>query len=74
MENLYQVNPADVSIAEDFTDLTEGVDDDMVDEAEDTLTIINKYIDNVAEEHIDNSRLKNILKELYIEALNTEKV
>ena len=68
------LNPADVSVAEDFTDLTEGVDDDMVDEAEDTLTIINKYVDNVAEEHIDNSRLKNILKELYIEALNTEKV
>jgi DNA repair exonuclease SbcCD nuclease subunit len=73
MENLYKVNPIDVTIAEDFTDLTEGVDDDIVDQAEDTLTIINKYVDGIAEEHIDNNKLKNILKELYIEALNEAK-
>jgi DNA repair exonuclease SbcCD nuclease subunit len=36
MENLYKVNPVDVTIAEDFTDLTEGVEDDMIDQAEDT--------------------------------------
>ena len=72
MENLYKVNPIDVTIAEDFTDLTEGVEDDMIDEAEDTLTIINKYVDNIQEEHIDNNKLKTVLKELYVEALNTE--
>ena len=72
MEKLYQANPVDITIAEDFTDLTEGVEDDMIDQAEDTLTIINKYVDNIQEEHIDNGRLKNVLKELYVEALNTE--
>ena len=72
MEKLYQVNPVDITIAEDFTDLTEGLEDDMIDQAEDTLTIINKYVDNIQEEHIDNGRLKNVLKELYVEALNTE--
>ena len=72
LENLYKVNPIDITIAEDFTDLTEGVDDDMIDQAEDTLTIINKYVDGIKEEHIDNERLKNVLKELYVEALNTE--
>jgi DNA repair exonuclease SbcCD nuclease subunit len=72
MENIYKVNPVDVTIAEDFTDLTEGVEDDMIDEAEDTLTIINKYVDNIQEEHIDNNKLKNVLKELYVEALNNE--
>lgn len=72
MEKLYQINPVDITIAEDFTDLTEGVEDDMIDQAEDTLTIINKYVDNIQEEHIDNGRLKNVLKELYVEALNTE--
>jgi len=72
MANLYEVNPIDVTIAEDFTDLTEGVEDDMIDQAEDTITIINKFVDGIKEEHIDNDKLKNVLKELYVEALNLE--
>ena len=72
MENLYKVNPIDITIAEDFTDLTEGIEDDMIDEAEDTITIINKFVDGITEQHIDNDKLKNVLKELYVEALNLE--
>jgi hypothetical protein len=72
MDNLYKVNPIDITIAEDFTDLTEGVEDDMLDQAEDTMTIIGKYVDSIKEEHIDNERLKTIMKELYVEALNQE--
>jgi DNA repair exonuclease SbcCD nuclease subunit len=72
MENLYKVNPIDITIAEDFTDLTEGVEDDILDQAEDTLTIINKFVDGVKEEYIDNEKLKTVLKELYVEALNQE--
>lgn len=73
MNNLYNVNPADITIAEDFTDLTEGVEDDMIDQAEDTLTVLNKFVDSIKEDNIDNGKLKNILRELYVEALNTEK-
>ena len=72
MTNLYDVNPIDVTIAEDFADLTEGVEDDMINEAEDTITIINKFVDGIQEEHIDNDKLKTVLKELYVEALNLE--
>ena len=72
MNNLYNVNPIDITIAEDFTDLTEGVEDDILDQAEDTVTIINKYVDSIKEEHIDNDKLKSVLKELYVEALNQE--
>ena len=72
MEKLYNVNPVDVTIAEDFTDLTEGVEDDMVDQAEDTITIINKFVDGIQEEHIDNEKLKTVMRELYVEALNQE--
>ena len=72
MGNLYDMNPIDVTIAEDFTDLTEGVDDDMIDQAEDTLTILNKYVDSIQEDGIDNNKLKTLLRELYVEALNTE--
>ena len=72
MNNLYNVNPVDITIAEDFTDLTEGVEDNMVDQAEDTITIINKFVDGIQEEHIDNEKLKTVMRELYVEALNQE--
>jgi hypothetical protein len=72
MNNLYNVNPADITIAEDFTDYSEGLDDEMVDQAEDTLTVLNKFVDTIKEDNIDNGKLKNILKELYVEALNQE--
>jgi len=72
MNKLYNVNPIDITIVEDFTDLTESTEDDIINEAEDTITIINKFVDNVKEEHIDNDKLKTLLKELYVEALNLE--
>jgi DNA repair exonuclease SbcCD nuclease subunit len=72
MNNLYNVNPVDISVVEDFTDITEGIEDDMLDQAEDTLTILNKYVDNISEDSIENGKLKTLLKELYVEALNTE--
>ena len=72
MENLYKVNPVDVTIAEDLVDLTEGMEDDMIDQAEDTLTIVNKYIDTLPED-VSKDKLKNIMRELYVEALNLEK-
>jgi DNA repair exonuclease SbcCD nuclease subunit len=72
MNNLYNINPIDITTAEDMVDLTEGVEDDMINEAEDTITIINKFVDGIQEEHIDNDKLKTVLKELYVEALNLE--
>ena len=72
MSNLYNVNPVDVTIAEDMIDLTEGLDDDIVNQAEDTISIINKFVDGIKEEHINNDKLKSVLKELYVEALNQE--
>ena len=72
MANLYNVNPIDITIVEDMIDLTEGLDDDIINQAEDTISIINKFVDGIKEEHIDNDKLKTVLKELYVEALNLE--
>jgi hypothetical protein len=44
---------------------------DIIDQAEDTITILNKYIDNL-ELDVESEKLKTIMRELYIEALNTE--
>lgn len=74
LNNLYKCSPIDVSIVEDIIDLTEGVEDDIITNAEDTLTILNHYVDNIETPDIDNSKLKSILKSLYVEALNLENV
>jgi DNA repair exonuclease SbcCD nuclease subunit len=72
MDTIYSVEPADVKIVEDFSDPTEGLDDDMINQAEDTLTILNKYVDGIGETNLDNAKLKNILRELYIESVNSD--
>ena len=72
MNKLYEVNPADITIVEDANLLTEDMESDIIDEAEDTLTIINKYVDALQNDGIDNGKMKTILRELYVEALNLE--
>ena len=73
MNNVYKAGPIDVSIIDDnFEHMSSELTEDIVSEAEDTLTILNKYVDSVKTDDIDSSKLKNILKELYVEALNLE--
>ena len=69
IDNLYRASCSDIAIVEDFTDTM--VDDDIVDQAEDTMTILSKYIDAL-ELDVENDKLKKIMRELYVEALTTE--
>jgi DNA repair exonuclease SbcCD nuclease subunit len=71
VDNLYKVGVADISIVEDFSDTLIDNDQEIVDQAEDTITILSKYIDNL-ELDVEPDKLKNLMRELYIEALNTE--
>ena len=70
IDKIYKMSVSDLSIVEDFSD-TIILDDDIIDQAEDTITILNKYIDNL-ELDVSSDKLKTIMRELYIEALNTE--
>ena len=70
IDNLYKAGAADISIVEDFTEIV-GSDDELVDQAEDTMTILSKYIDNLSL-NVENDKLKSLMRELYVEALNTE--
>lgn len=69
LDNLYKSGCSDISIVEDFTDVQ--IDDDIIDQAEDTMTILSKYIDAL-ELDVENDQLKKLMRELYVEALNTE--
>ena len=71
VDNLYKVGVSDISIVEDFSDSLIDDDQEIIDQAEDTMTILSKYIDNLSLD-VEPDKLKNIMRELYVEALNTE--
>ncbi|MGH7744740.1 MAG: hypothetical protein ACREQ5_07995 [Candidatus Dormibacteria bacterium] len=67
IDQLYSINPLDISIVEDFTDTNSP--DAAVNQADDTNTLISKYVDGI-ETGLDKERLKNIMRKIYIDALN----
>jgi hypothetical protein len=71
VDNLYKAGVGDISIVEDFTETIVENDQELIDQAEDTMTILSKYIDNLTLT-VDNDKLKTLMKELYVEALTTE--
>ena len=71
LDNIYKAGVADLSIVEDFNDALIDDDQEIIDQAEDTMTILSKYIDNLTLD-VEPDKLKGIMRELYIEALNTE--
>ena len=71
IDGLYKASAADISIVEDFTDTLIENDQEIIDQAEDTMTILSKYIDNLSLD-VEPEKLKSLMRELYVEALNTE--
>ena len=71
IDSLQRVGVADISIVEDFTETTLE-DEDIIDQAEDTMTILSKYIDNLTLD-VESERLKRVMRELYVEAINLER-
>jgi hypothetical protein len=59
-------------IVEDFTESLEENDDEIVNQAEDTLTVLSKYIDTQSLNISDTNKLKTLMRELYVEALSQE--
>ena len=71
MDKLYKANVADISVAENF-DLEDLEGDDIIDEAEDTITILSKYVQSL---EIDNKKeLDSLMKSLYNESLTMETI
>ncbi len=71
IDQLAKSGVADVAIVEDFTDTDLGEDEELVNQAEDTMTILNKYIDGLTL-NVEPVRLKHLMRELYVESLNVE--
>jgi hypothetical protein len=71
IDKLEKFNVVDIQVVEDHFHLDLEADEDIVNEAEDTLTILNKYIDQTQFQG-DRQRLDTLMRDLYHEALSTE--
>jgi len=71
IDRLEKAGVVDLQVVEDHLNLNLEDDEDIVNEAEDTLTILNKYVDQL-ELKADKQKLENLLRSLYNEALTLE--
>lgn len=71
IDKLEKAGAADVQVVEDHFNLNLEDDDEIINEAEDTLTILNKYVDQLNVQG-DRKQLDNLIRDLYHEALSLE--
>jgi DNA repair exonuclease SbcCD nuclease subunit len=69
LEKLEEAVPIDVQPVEDNLNLNQESDEDILDEAEDTITILRKCVDSL-ETNEDKPALQLLLRNLYEEALS----
>lgn len=69
IENLEKVEPIHVQVVEDHLNLDLEDDQDLIQEAEDTLTILNNYVEQI-ETIADKNAVNRVVRDLYSEAMS----
>ena len=64
---IYQQNPAQLSVVEDF----DVIEDEEIEGDQDTMTILSNYVSSL-ETNLDKPRLDTMLRNLYVEAVSVE--
>jgi len=72
IEQIEKIGVLEMQIVEDHLNLTTEVDDDIINEAETTINIFKKYIDQVNSPNLNKDRLEKTIVELYNEAIAIE--
>lgn len=73
LDKLYAVNPLHIAVVEGITALEENSEEnENVDEAEDTPTILKKYIEGLTLP-LDNDRMIALMNGIYTDALNLDR-
>jgi hypothetical protein len=69
LDKLYnKITVHELKILEDYSDLNANlVSDDVVEGTEDTMTLVNNYVDQLPVD-LDKDKLKNMIKETFLEA------
>ena len=71
LDKLYKSNPENLSIVDDHKHMDQTSEAELIDEAEDTMTILRKYIDKIDTE-VDKKKLTSLMGTLYNEALHID--
>jgi DNA repair exonuclease SbcCD nuclease subunit len=69
LSRLNECSAADVKTVEDSLNLGNVTVDEMLEDTKDTKDILHSYIDSV-DTKLDKGKIKNVIDELYIEAMN----
>jgi len=69
MDKIYKANPIQIQVVDDNLNLNLESEEDIVDEAEDTITIMSKYIESMPD-NIPKQKLDFLMRSLYNEALS----
>ena len=66
-------NFLELKIVEDFSDLDPNqIADDIVEVGEDTMTLLDRYVEEIESAALNKNKLKKLLKNLYVEACEVE--
>ena len=71
VDSLYSCNPVELKIIEDFSEFEDNAVGEVDLKIDDTMTLLSEYVDNTVTD-VDKSRLKNVLRTLYVEAQHHE--
>jgi DNA repair exonuclease SbcCD nuclease subunit len=71
VNKIYEAAPSDVTIVDDHRNMNDIDTTDLANEAEDTLTILSKYVGNL-ETNVDKKDLDKLMHSLYNESLSSE--
>ena len=75
LDRLYNnISVHELKILEDYSGLSHhNVSDDVVEGSEDTMTLVNNYVDQLTID-LDKDKLKQMIKETFIEAQDSDVV
>ena len=75
LDRMYNnISVHELKILEDYSDLSHhNVSDDVVEGSEDTMTLVNNYVDQLTID-LDKDKLKQMIKETFIEAQDSDVV
>lgn len=71
LNKIYDIQPIDVDIVEDHENQDTLSEEDIINNAEDTMTILQSYVKNL-ETGINKNELNKLMRSLYEESMNME--